>query len=192
MNIIMKIKLNDIGKNPKIRLFHYQHVLVRRLIRGFIMTSFVNIKYSAQHHGADRLESAVDAAHQVRRSLSGTRCLSTLLLSAMAAAVMVVAYEVMDSVAEGHLLMMWIALWAAAFAALALFADTARQLAARLKSGLDAWSANLARSRADQRLWEAAQRDPGLMADLQAAMLRAEVESDQVPAAMRDYPRSYI
>ena len=171
------------------------------------MTSFVNTQYSTQHQGANRLESAVDAAQEARRSFSSTRGLAALLLSAIVAAVMVVAYQVMDSVAEGHLLMMWIALWATAFAALALFAGAARQLATKLKSGLDGWSANLARSRADQRLWEAAQRDPGLMADLQAAMMRAEVESDSLPAAtiawadrvvkaspavLRDYPRSYI
>ncbi|MEO7954669.1 MAG: hypothetical protein ABIR35_11355 [Polaromonas sp.] len=171
------------------------------------MTSFVNIKYSAQHRGADRVESAAEAAHEVRSNLSSRRGLSTLLLSAMAAAVIVLAYQVMDTEAEGHLLMMWMTMWVVAFTALAFLTGTARELARRLSNGLDAWSANLARRRADQRLWEAAQRDPGLMADLQAAILRAEVESELVPAAtiawgdrvvkaspavLRDYPRSYI
>ena len=117
------------------------------------MTSFVNIKYSTQHPGVARVESAIDAAKQLRQGFSGTRGLATLLLSAMAAAVMVVAYQVMDSVTEGHLLVMWMALWAVAFAALALFAGTARNLAARLKAGLDSWSRSLAEARADQRLW---------------------------------------
>lgn len=138
------------------------------------MTSFVNIKYSTQHPGVTRVESAIDAAQHMRQSFSGTRGLATLLLSAIAAAVMVVAYQVMDSVAEGHLLVMWIALWAAAFAALALFASAARSTAVRLKSGLDAWSRSLAEARADQRLWAAAKNDPRVMADLQSAMSRAE------------------
>ncbi|UUZ65400.1 hypothetical protein LP417_13210 [Polaromonas sp. P1-6] len=83
------------------------------------MTSFVNIKYSTQHPGVARAESAIDAVKQLHQGFSGTRGLATLLLSAMAAAVMVVAYQVMDSVTEGHLLVMWIALWAVAFAVLA-------------------------------------------------------------------------
>lgn len=177
------------------------------------MTSFVNIKYAAQHHGADRVESAIDAAQQVRQSFSGTRGLATLLLSAMAAAVMVAAYEVMDSVAEGHLLVMWMALWAVAFAALALFADAARKVAVRLKNGLDTWSRSLAEARADQRLWAMAKQDDRVMADLQAAMMReeakAEVQAAQAPTApaqaakaeravklgssvLRAYQRNYI
>lgn len=142
------------------------------------MTSFINIKYSAQHQGADRVESAMDAAQQMRHGFSGTRGLATLLLSALTAAIMVVAYQVMDSVAEGHLLVMWIALWAVAFAALALFAGTTRQLAARTKNSLDAWSRSLAQARADQRLWTMARQDDRLMADLQAAMMHEEVQAE--------------
>jgi hypothetical protein len=142
------------------------------------MTSFIDIKYSTEHPGVARVESAIDASldlsRQVRHGLSGTRGLSKLLLSAMVAATMVVAYEVMDSVAEGHLLVMWIALWAVAFAALALFAGAARDLAARLGAGMDAWSRSLAEARSDQRLWAAAKQDHRLMADLQGAVLREE------------------
>jgi len=146
------------------------------------MTSFINIKYSAQHHGANRVESVIDAAQQVGHDFSGTRGLATLLLSAVAAAVMVVAYQVMDSVAEGHLLVMWMGLWAVAFAALALFAGAARRLAAGTKKSLDAWSRSLAEARADQRLWAMAKDDPRLMTDLQMAMSRSEVDAELMPA----------
>ena len=138
------------------------------------MTSFVNIKHSMQHPGVARLESAIDAAKQLRRGFSGTRGLAALLLSAIAAAVMVVAYQVMDSVAEGHLLVMWIGLWAVAFAALALFAGTARNLAARVLAGLDTWASSIAQGRADMRMWEAARTDPRVMADLRVAISRKE------------------
>ena len=135
------------------------------------MYSFVNIKHSAQHLGAEQTKSAAAAA-PVRQGSSSTRGLSTLLLSAMLTATMVVAYEVMDSVAEGHLLVIWMVLWAVAFCALAIFAGASRQLAGRLKNSLDAWSRSVAEARSDQRLWAAAQQDPRIMSDLQAAIAR--------------------
>jgi hypothetical protein len=171
------------------------------------MTSFVNIKYSTQHPGVVRAESAFGAVRQLGQAFSGTRGLATLLLSAVAAAIMVVAYQVMDSVTEGHLLVMWIALWAVAFAALAIFAGTARNVAARVKAGLDGWSRSLAEARADQRLWQAAKSDPRVMADRQMALQRsadAEVvapaapifraelpESSSIPSLARAYHRGY-
>jgi hypothetical protein len=148
------------------------------------MTSFVNIQYSTQHPGVVRAESAFGAVRQLGQAFSGTRGLATLLLSAVAAAIMVVAYQVMDSVTEGHLLVIWIALWAVAFAALAIFAGTARNVAARVKAGLDAWSRSVAEARADQRLWQAAKSDPRVMADLQMAMLRSQADAEvAVPVA---------
>ncbi|MCY1163272.1 MAG: hypothetical protein V4455_07725 [Pseudomonadota bacterium] len=167
------------------------------------MTSFVQIKYSNQHPGVARVESAIEAAQQLRHGFSGTRGLATLLLSAIAAAVMVVAYQVMDSVTEGHLLVMWIAVWAVAFAVLASFAGTARNVAVRMKAGLDSWSRALAEARADQRLWAMAKSDPRVMADLQVAQSRSEYEqAEAVPAVVRKvqaggsmlraYQRNYI
>ena len=141
------------------------------------MTSFVHLDYSTQHPGVARVESVLGAAQQLRTGFSVIRSLASLLLSAIAAAVMVVAYQVMDSVAEGHLLVMWIALWVAAFAALVFFAGAARSLAERLKAGLDGWSLEVARSRADARLWESARSDSRIMADLQCAITRQEAQA---------------
>lgn len=142
------------------------------------MTHFVNVKYPTEHLGVNRIESAIDTAKQLHQGISGTRGLAMVLLSAIIGPVMVVAYQVMDSVAEGHLLVMWIALWAVAFAALALFAGAARNMAMRLKAGLDSWSRSLAEARADQRLWALAKTDPRVMADLQLAKLREEAKTD--------------
>lgn len=138
------------------------------------MTSFVHLDYSNQHPGVARVESAIEAAQQLRQGFSGTRGLAALLLSAFAAAVMVVAYKLMDSVAEGHLMVMWIATWAAAFAVLASFAGAARNLALRMRSSLDAWSRSIAESRADARMWAIAQSDARVMSDLRIAMTRDE------------------
>ena len=141
------------------------------------MTSFVNIEYSKDHPGVVRIASAIESAQHVGRSFPGRRGVATLLLSAMVAAVMVVAYQVMDSMAEGHLLVMWIALWAAAFVSLAVFAIPARHLATRLKVGLDDWSRALAEARADELLWAAAKSDARVMADLQAAASRHDEDT---------------
>lgn len=140
------------------------------------MTTFVTPNQLTRHVGANRVESAIAGAAQIKRGVSGTRGLATLLLSAVVAAVMVVANQVMDSVTEGHLLVMWMAMWLSAFIALALFATPARNLALRVKDGLDGWSAALAQRSADERLWAAAQSDPRVMQDLQAVMRRAETD----------------
>ena len=180
--IIIKIKLSNISDNPNIHPVP-KPISVVALTRGtIIMTSFVNTKFSTEHVGATRVESALYAAGQLRRGFSGTRGLATVLLSAIVAAVMVVAYQVTDSVAEGHLLVIWMALWAVAFAALALFAGTARNLAARTVAALDAWSSSIAEARADIRMWEAARHDPRVMADLRVAMARQEVADDAAVA----------
>lgn len=147
------------------------------------MTSFVHLNYSSQHPGVSRVEAAIDSAQNLGRTFSGKRALATLFLSAMVAAGMVVAYQVMDTVAEGHLLVMWTVMWAVAFATLVLFAGTARNLAARLKAGLDGWSSSLAQSRADERLWAIASRDARVMSDLQAAITRAEDDGVASPSA---------
>ena len=142
------------------------------------MTRFVHLEYPNQHPGVVRVESAIGAARQIKRNFSAPRTLATLLLSAIAAAAMVVAYEIMDSLAEGHLLAMWIALWAAAFATLAAFAGSVSRAVASAQAGLDAWSRNIAVKRADERLWAAAKTDPRVMADLQCAISRNQLDND--------------
>ena len=142
------------------------------------MTSFVHIDYSNRHAGADRLESAVESVQHIKRNFFSTRSLAMLLVSAIAAAVMVVAYQVMDSMAEGHLLALWIGMWAVAFAALAIFASTARHAVVSAKASLDAWSRNIAAKRADQRLWAMAKTDARLMADLQAVISRNAADDE--------------
>lgn len=139
------------------------------------MSNSLNAKYAAYSSRAERVESEVEAAQQ----FSSTRGVALLLLSALAAAVISVAYEVMDTETEGHLLVMWMGLWAVLFGLLAVFASTARSLALRLKTSLDAWSHRQAQARADQRLWAMAQKDERLMADLKMAMLRSEAQVEE-------------
>lgn len=153
------------------------------------MTRFVHIDYSNQHPGVVRLEAAIasiaSSAQQIKRHVSGTRGLATLLVSAIAAAAMVVAYQVMDSMADGHLLVLWIGLWAVAFATLAVCAGTARAAAAGIKASLDSWSRSVAAKRADERMWAMAKTDARVMADLQWAVARGDMRCDPRDEGLR-------
>ncbi|MEO8022483.1 hypothetical protein [Polaromonas sp.] len=147
------------------------------------MTSFVNVKHPAEHPGVARFESALGTARQMRRGFDGVKGLAAMLLAALVAAMVVVADQLVVNWADGHLLVGWVALWAVAFAVIALFAGTARVLAARAVTALDAWSRAIAQARADVRLWEAAKADPRVMADLQVAMARHEAANEAVCAS---------
>ena len=97
-----------------------------------------------------------------------------MLLAAMVSALVVVADQLIDTWADGHLMVAWIALWVVGFSAIAIFAGAARKLAATAVGALDAWSQRVAKNRADERLWVIAKSDPRVMADLNAARVRNE------------------
>lgn len=149
------------------------------------MTSFVHTHFPTRHAGADRIESVIEAAGRVRQGFDGTKGLTVMLLAAMVAALIVVADQLVDTWADGHLLAAWVVLWVVGFAALALLAAPARHLATRLAQALDVWSGSVARARADARLWNLAQKDPRVLADIQAAATRAESNSTVSDAARR-------
>jgi len=136
------------------------------------MTSFIQPSFPTEHPGVVRIESAAAALGEMRRNFNSTTGLSTMLLAAMVSALLVVADQLIDTWADGHLLAAWVALWLVGFAAVAVFAGSARRLAATVMRSLDAWSQRVAKARADERLWAIAQTDPRVMADLTAAMTR--------------------
>lgn len=139
------------------------------------MSSFINPQFSSEHPGVNRVEAAIEGARQLRARWTPTRGLVVLLLTAVLAAAMTVAYEVMDTAEEGHLLALWVALWVAVFAGVALFAGSRPAQAA--KAGLNAWAHRQALARADARLWQIASADARVMADLRNAMSRVEAET---------------
>jgi hypothetical protein len=166
MKVIMKIKLNDIGKNP--------------MIRNMVLLIWIakeNKTESREHKmnttaksilGTMPAISAVPAAPS-----TSSKNLANLLLAAGVAALVVGVDQLIDSWAQSHVVAAWLALWAVAVLAIVALRGLTRHLAQNLMSGLDAWSAHVARSRADERLWSMAQSDPRLMSDLQVAMDRA-------------------
>ena len=135
------------------------------------MTTFIQPGFSTRHAGVDRVESAAVA---VRRGFDSTKGLSAMLLAAMVSALLVVADQLMDTWAEGHLMVAWVVLWAVGFTAVAVFAGAARKVATALVRALDAWSARVAQNRADRRLWATALSDPRVMADLTMAISRSQ------------------
>ena len=136
----------------------------------------VHLDYPLTHPGVDRAEQVVANFKRLGSNFSPTRTLAAMLLAAIVAAFVVVADQMMDTWAEGHLLAAWVALWAVAFAAVGLFAGVSKSLAIQMKEALDGWSASMAQRRSDERLWSIAQTDARLMSDLQVAMSRSDEE----------------
>ena len=162
----MNIKLNDIGINPMI------HHMV-----WLIWTAKENKTESRERKMDTTTKSilgtmpAISAAQAAPSTSSKT--LANLLLAAGVAALVVGVDQLIDSWAESHVVAAWLALWAVAVLAILVMRGLTRHLAQNLMTGLDAWSAHVARSRADERLWSMAQSDPRMMRELQVAMDRA-------------------
>lgn len=108
---------------------------------------------------------------------TSAKTLATLMLAAGVAATVVIADQLIDNWAESHVVAAWLALWAVAALAIGLLRGVTRLLAQKTMSALDAWSAEVARRRADQRLWSMAQSDTRLMRDVQVAIDRAADDS---------------
>ncbi len=166
MKAIKNIKLNNIGKNPMIR-----HMVLLFWIAKGNKTELREHKMNSTAKSVLGTLPAMPAVNTVPRSSSKT--LANLLLAAGVAALVVGVDQMIDSWAESHVVAAWLALWAVAVLAIVVLRGLTRHLAQNLMTGLDAWSAHVARSRADERLWSMAQTDPRLMSDLQVAMDRA-------------------
>ncbi len=136
------------------------------------MTSFAHVQHPTQHPGVVRLERAGRNIRHLAKD--ATRSSATLLLAAIVAALLVVANQVVETWSEGHLLAAWIAMWAIAFASIALLATPARGMAGSLRAGLKRWNAARRQAAEDRAMWQVAQSDPRVMQDLSCALTRAE------------------
>jgi membrane protein implicated in regulation of membrane protease activity len=106
--------------------------------------------------------------------VEASRTLSGMLLAAVLSALLVVADQVIDTWVDGHMLAAWVALWTVAFATLALLAPPLRHVSSVLANMIAAWSHARAERRMEEKMWEYAQRDPRIMAELQQAWLRSQ------------------
>jgi len=122
--------------------------------------------------GAPSQTKTVVTARPPRENARG---LAALLLAASVAALAVVADQLIDTWADGHLMLAWIVLWAVVFMGSLLLTGSIRRISARVVDGLNAWARQRALARAEARFMAMAARDPRLMAELTAARDRAEM-----------------
>ncbi len=108
----------------------------------------------------------------------GVRGLSVMLLAAAVSTLVLLADQYRHALTDGDLFAGWVLMWVVVFAGMALFAGTARRLAARAMRVLDGWSHARAQTRAEIRMWEIARTDPRIMAELTQARTRQESAAD--------------
>ena len=102
-----------------------------------------------------------------------SRTLAGLMLAGVMAAMLVVADQVIDNWADGHLLLGWVALWSVVFAGLAFFARPLRKVTMALAASVDRQMKVAAQIRREEQMWEFANRDPRVMEELRAAVARS-------------------
>jgi len=124
--------------------------------------------------GAPSNQKTAAAARPARENARG---LAALLLAASVAALAVVADQLIDTWADGHLMLAWIVLWAVVFLGSLLLTGSIRRMASRLMDGLNGWARRRALARAESRFLAMARTDSRLMADIKAARDRADLES---------------
>ena len=139
------------------------------------MTSFVQPNYPTHHEGIERVGDAIDSATNAYGKFDGARGVATFLLAAVVSGLLLAANQLIDTWADGHLLAAWMALWAVAFAALALAAGPIRRAVSSVKEfdGSALYAAWTARRKArinDEKMWDCAQHDARLMADIMRAI----------------------
>lgn len=146
------------------------------------MTSYTHAGYSTRHPDAEQAEAALQTARELHRGFDGGKGMAAVLLAAIVSAVLVVADQLLDTWADGHLMAAWVALWAVGFVAIAVLAGTVRRFSGKVVAALDGWAARMAQSRADERLWSIALKDARVMADLQSALARDDAQATLSPA----------
>jgi hypothetical protein len=102
------------------------------------------------------------------------RTLAGMLLAAVVAAFLAVADQLIQTWADGHLLVVWVGLWTVAFTTLALLAPPLRQMTSSAAAIYARWTEARMREHSDNALWAFAQQDHRVMRDLQVASMRSE------------------
>ena len=134
------------------------------------MTSFVHVEQPTEHPGIVRAGRAADSIKRAAHEVLSPRGAASMLLAAIVSALLVVANQVVDAWADGHLMLAWILMWTLAFAALALAARPARTVVERVRTLSRKWAAARQAALQDEQMWQIALTDARVMADISRAM----------------------
>jgi hypothetical protein len=154
------------------------------------MSSLSHSPFSFSHPSSIQSAAGRTAAFTQNRISKG---LAAVLLAALVSALLVVADSVVHTYADGHLLLGWICLWAVGFAAIGLLANTARRTSARVIHLVSTAGLRRDHKQADAYLLALARHDPRIMAEVQAAIQRADdaaqtVDQERVQAWVERHP----
>ena len=152
------------------------------------MSSFITPSFPQTHQGVERMGSAIGSLQDAGHRVNGARGLAAVLVAGAASALIVVADQVVSTWADGQLLLAWVALWALIFGAFALFSDAVRGLPDTLTARIDGWKQRNALRTQDAAIWAAANADPRLMAELQTAFHRAEMQAEAAGQPSPQWP----
>lgn len=120
--------------------------------------------------------SAVNAAAVLRPARPPrpqAPALTAALLAAVTALAVVLADRYISVFTENYIMVAWLMMWGVVFVAFVGLRPVARRAALRLQAVANRYAAHLAEQRSQARFLEMAERDPRIMAELNAARARA-------------------
>jgi hypothetical protein len=127
--------------------------------------------YNAAH---DLSAAPASATPGATAPAEASKTLAGVLSASVLAALLVVADQLIDSWADGHLLLAWVLLWSAVFTVLALLTQPLRRLSTASALWLLGHMQAAAQARREAALWDYACQDPRVMDELRAAFARAD------------------
>ena len=108
------------------------------------------------------------------KRVAPSQALAGLLSASVFAALLAVADQVIDSWADGHMLLAWVMLWLSIFGGLALLTRPMRRASTASALWLQIRVAALMQSRREAALWELAMHAPRMLQELRAAKARSQ------------------
>ena len=110
--------------------------------------------------------------------------LTAALLAGVTALAVVLADRYISVLSENYIMAAWLMMWAVVFVAFVGLRPAARRLALRLQALGNRYAAYLAEQRSQARFLDMAQRDPRIMAELNAARARSANQCDTFDEAL--------